>query len=763
MPAPDDHMPMASGVSRLGELLQRYRRRALVSQEGLAERSQVSVRTIRDLERGRVRSPRGESVRLLASALGLEAEERQQFEAAARDRDAAVAYHYVPAELPASLADFTGRDDAIARILAVFDRHGELPIAVVTGRPGVGKSALAVHVAHRLRPVFSDGQLWVRLRGGEGKPLAPAEILARFLRVLGVVGTRIPDGESERAALYRSRLADQQVLVVLDDAVDEEQVRPLLPGAPGCGVLVTSRARLTGLEGAAAVDLDVLQPGQAGALLRRIAGHDRVNKEPAEAANIVRLCGRLPLALRIAGARLAARPHWSLARLADLLADERRRLDELAAADLEVRASLELSYRELDPLPRAAFQYLGLLGAADVAAWAAAALLDLPVDDAERVLEELADARLLDVNQRPSAGSVRYGFHDLVRLYARERAEAELEDPQRQAALRRALGAWLAVAEQADARLPATSDVVTRGDAPRHPPPRELVAVLLEDPLAWFESERTNLILTVERAHDLGAAGLAWELAGSLLSWAILRSHWDLWRRTHELALAAARTAGDRRGQAAMLAGLGRLQSDQREGELGLPELAAALATFRDLGDRPAEARLLVVRALALQMAGRGQEGLDSAGDGARLARAIGSRSVEADALFTLAQGHLDLDEREDAAASARAAAALYDALGKPLGQAQARWQLATLHRRAGELDAATDMLRRCRTMVEQVGDRRGQARVLLDLGIVALERGEAGEAVDQLTQCLRICRAIGETWFHAQAVDVLALAVGRT
>lgn len=753
-----DELPAAGHVSRLGVLLQLHRRRALISQEGLAERSQVSVRTIRELERGRVRVPRAQSVRLLAAALGLNGDALDQFEAAARDQDDVSGQDMAPKQLPAAVTDLTGRDDQAAALRAMFEGRDELTVVVLTGPPGVGKSALAVHVAHQLRPTFADGQLYVRLHDGEGRPIQAREVLARFLRVLGVVGQHIPTGEAERSAMFRSRLADRRMLVVLDDAVDLGQVRPLLPATRGCGVLVTSRARLTDLEGSRSVDVNLLEPVQAVTLLGRIAGPNRVRDDPAAADAIARRCGCLPLALRVAGARLAARPHWPLARLDDLLADEHRRLDELAAADLEVRAGLELSYGALGPLPRTAFQLLGLLGATDVCAWAVAALLDLPLDQAEQAVEELVDARLLDVDQEPAAGPIRYGFHDLIRLYALERAEAELDDRIRREALSRALGAWLAVVEKADARLPATSDVITRGRAARYPLPDELAAVLVEDPLGWFESERANLMVAVERACELGAAELAWELTASLLSWAALRSHWDLWRHTHELALAVCRRADDRRGEAAMMAGLGRLASDQREAGLGLPELGAALATFSDLGDRHAEARLLVVRALTLLMAGRGEEGLRSATAGARLATTMGSPGIEADALFCLAQAHLDLDRREDAAATARMAATTYRRLGKPLGEAQALCQLATLHRRAGELQEATDLLERCRNMVEGIGDRRGQARILLDLGAVALERGDEAEATANLTACLHVCREIGETHFHAEAVDILRL-----
>ncbi len=760
MSAMDDAVAAPGRPGDLGSLLRWHRRRALISQERLAELSNVSVRTIRAFESGRVRSPRSESVRLLAAALDLDAVARRQFENAAGGPGRPPTPDHPPAELPAVVTDFTGRDEVSARIRGVVNCRDTMATVIVTGRPGVGKSALAVHVAHQVRHAFPDGQLYVRLRGGEGQPLPPGQVLARLLRVLGVVGSQIPDSVADSTAMLRSRLAGRAMLLVLDDAASEWQVRPLLPGAATCAVIVTSRYRLSGLEGTVVEELDVLQPEHALTLLGRVAGHERVSAELEQAEEIVRLCGRIPLALRIAGARLIARPHWTLARLAGLLADEHRRLDELSVADLEVRAGIALSYQELGTLAQAAFRLLGLLGAADVSPWLAGALLELGSDEAERVLDELVDARLLDIDRRPSVDSVRYRFHDLVRLYAREQADADLDEETSRAALQRALGAWLAVAEQADARLPDTSDVITRGNAPRYALPPEVTDRLVEDPLAWFEAERANLVLAVELACRLGVGDLAWELAGGLISWAILRSQWDLWRHTHELALATSRAVGDRRGEAAMLAGLGRLQCDQRRGAVGLPEFATALTIFRALGDRHAEARLLVVQALALQMAGRTREGLESAVAGVRFARAVGASDTEADGLFVMAQGHLDLGEHTQAEAAARDAAARYEALGARRGYAQALWQLASLRRLDGDFETAALLLRRCLATVEDIGDRRGQARVLLDLGTLALERDDAEMAADTFAACVRTCEEIGEKHFLAQAVAALA-AIG--
>src|SRR5215475_55841 len=327
---------LAAGVS-FGVLLREHRVRGLLSQEQLAEGAGLSTRTIRGYEAGRVRRPRGESVRLLADALRLAGPERTQFEHAAvaplsagRPGAAPVGpalQEAAPGQLPPDVADFVGRAEVLARLrgLLAGPPGGATAVVVsaVAGRAGVGKSALAVHVAHQLAAEFPDGQLYAALRGAHLDPRDPGEVLGWFLRALGVDGGAVASGVDQRAALYRSLLAGRRMLVVLDDAGSEAQVRPLLPGSAGCAVLVTSRARLAGLEGAWLVDLELLESAQAVELLGRIVGPGRLAAEPAAAAELARLCGYLPLALRVAGARLAARPHWRLGQLVDRLADER--------------------------------------------------------------------------------------------------------------------------------------------------------------------------------------------------------------------------------------------------------------------------------------------------------------------------------------------------------------------------------------------------------------------------------------------------------
>jgi hypothetical protein len=296
-------------------------------------------------------------------------------------------------------------------------------VAVLTGPAGVGTTTLAMHVAHRVRERFADGHLFVPLRAAGPHPGAPVDALARVLRALGVPEADLPPVHDDRLSLLRSLVTHQRILIVLDDVTHEEQVRPLMAGAATSALLVTARRRLTVLEHAHVFDVEPLVPADGVKLLARIAGAGRVAAEPEAAARIAERCGGLPLALRIAGARLAARPHLSLARLASRLAEPGARLDELSHGEHAIRASIALTYDTLDARCRAAFRLLSLTGLASMPAWLAAAALGCPVADAEDVLDQLVDARLLDAEE--VAGDLRYRYQDLPLGYARERAAAD--------------------------------------------------------------------------------------------------------------------------------------------------------------------------------------------------------------------------------------------------------------------------------------------------------------------------------------------------
>ncbi|MEV4569452.1 NB-ARC domain-containing protein [Nonomuraea sp. NPDC049419] len=402
-----------------GALLRGWRKRALLTQEQLAEKAGLNVRTVRRLESGGLQ-PRSRSVLLIAQALGLCGEEREQLAAAARGAPAAPADEpaispIVPRQLPAGLAALAGREHELT-IVENAHRAEPAPVVAVDGMAGTGKTALAVHAAHRLAPGFPDGQLYVDLHGHTpgAAPVGPAEALARMARALGVPGADLPDQLDDRAALYRSVLARRRVLVVLDDAADEDQIQPLLPAGPGCRVIVTSRRRLSGLGDVRALSLDVLPPAAAVALFAEVAGRERVAGAPrGELHEVVARCGALPLAVRIAAERLRARPTWRVRDLLDRLAGDR--LAALKAGRHDVAAALDRSYDRLPADLRRAYRLLGArTGAgANVDPRTAATLLGTSPPHAERLLERLLDAHLLR-----EAAPGRYLFHDLVRDHA---------------------------------------------------------------------------------------------------------------------------------------------------------------------------------------------------------------------------------------------------------------------------------------------------------------------------------------------------------
>jgi DNA-binding SARP family transcriptional activator/Flp pilus assembly protein TadD len=613
----------------------------------------------------------------------------------------------VPYQLPASSPAFTGRRrelDLLGRLFTEGSPAETVVVAAIYGAAGIGKSALALAAGHRLRADFPGGQLYADLRGGTPGLVArePGEVLGRLLRSLGVEGRRIPSDLEDRSALYRSLMAGRRALVLLDNAADPAQVRPLLPGTPGGGVLVTSRQILPGLEGATHLHLGVLPPEDAVVLLSRLVGAQRVQAEPAAAAELARLCGYLPLALRIAGARLAGRPRWPLSVLIERLTEQCRRLDELVAGDLAVRSSFQVSYRGLSTTPAGsadqarAFRLLSLLDGPDVGVPAAAALLDRPPVAVEAALERLVDAHLLET---PAPG--RYRFHDLLRLFARERAAEEEPEQQRTAALVRALGWYLAGAERAN-RLLCPGEPVPEDTGP-HP---GLEAFDGRDAaLAWLERERVNLLAAAEQLARVpdDLAGRLWRFAEALFCFLDLRGYWSELERVCELALAGARRRGDRLGQAHAHRGLAALAWRRyRLGE-ALGHLRRSLALFRETGDVRGRAR----------------------------------------SLNSLGLVRCEQHRYEDAVACYRRALPLFGQAGDRRGEGQAHNNLGEAYRRLGRRDQALDHLGKDLAICRELGDRRGEAITCCNLGEVQRDLGRHGEALDWYRRSLAICHEL--------------------
>lgn len=669
-----------------------------------------------------------------------------------------------PAELPADIPDFVGRAAHVAAACERLDAAGSgtepgtVAVATISGKAGVGKTTLAVHVAHRMRARFPDGQLYVNLRGAGTRPLDAADVLARFLRALGVPGSAVPADPDERAALYRSRLAGRRMLVLLDDAAGVAQVRPLVPGAPGCAVLVTSRGRLAGLANARPVDLDVLDAEQAVALLAAVAGPDRVADEAEVAAEIARLCGYLPLAVRIAGARLAARPHWPLTRLVADLGDERHRLDQLRVGDLEVRASFALSHDGLDAPARRAFRLLGLLDAADFPAWTAAALLDTDRAVAEELVDVLVDAQLVDVAGRDAVGQLRYRFHDLLRAYARELAAA---DPvaERTGALRRVVGGWLSLAQVAGARIPTSNFGFALRPLPCWRPDDGTVRLAEAAPLDWFQVEWGSLLGTVEQAFasDLDQLGAA--LGARLAPVFVVRGLYDDWRALCEITLAGARRAGNRWWEGAALRGLGELDGMQfRLGE-AVANLRRAAEIFDELDDD--EGRALVAAGLGGALT---EMGHDDEADGeafAQLEKArllmTGGGDLRSRVWVLRRLGRLrQRQQRYDDAAGyfQRALAGLDE--GEAVAEAGLLERLGEIRTMQGRGDEAHTAIERALRLHRRHGDLFGEARALGSLGELHRTEGRPDEALNHLADALRRWRQIGFVREQVRTLELL-------
>lgn len=666
----------------------------------------------------------------------------------------------VPAQLPADLAGFTGRDKQLDQLCDVLRRDaadGPVVVSAVAGQAGVGKTTLAVHTAHRLREMFSDGQLYVNLRGVDAAPVEPGEVLGRFLRALGVDGPAMPDGTDERAALYRSMLATKRVLVVLDNAGGEDQVRPLLPGGPRCGVMITSRTRLAALEGAWRLDLDVLDNEQALELLAQAAGPERVAATPEAAETIVALCGGLPLAVRIAGARLAARPDWPLARLADRLADERHRLDELSAGDLEVRGSLTLSYTALTREARRALRLLGSADLPEFAAWVLAPLLDTDLAGAERLVDTLVRAQLLVVIGTDVTGQSRYRLHDLVRIYAHERAESDEPDASRRVALRRLVAAWLTLADHGAHGLHSGIPRPQRGPAPRwHFEPGQ-TAALLSDPHAWFDLEAPSLLAAVELAEALDLDDSAWELFGALVGGRFMvGSQFEEWWHVHRAALDVVRRRGNRRGEAIIECGTGLLYFRQDRFAEAVEHFQRSVTIFHALGRDHDEAIPHCGLAITFASQNRLVEASRHADHALSTFEARGDPHAAACACEYLGAIRFARGAGADALGPLHRALSGYRRFDDRRGEANTSIRIGRAHLARDELAAALEWLGRARRHFGRLGDRAGYAEATHHLATVLLQQGRTAEAWTRLQECLATYESVGRPASMARVLTAL-------
>lgn len=655
----------------------------------------------------------------------------------------------IPRQLPAAVADFTGREEELSSISALLSpADGEpdgtrfLPVVVLTGKGGVGKTAIALHAAHASRPHYPDGQIFVQLQEADGQLIGPLEVLTRLLRALGIVPAAAPEGLAELTAVYRTALGDRRVLIVLDDAVDTGQVLPLIPGSPNCAVIITSRNRLPGLPGARHFEIGDLDEQTSIDLLARIIGPDRVQAEAASALALTRLCGCLPLALLIAGAKLGARPHWRIDQMVRRLTDEGRRLDELALSGIAIRTTLSLSYNSLSGDAQRLFTRLGLLGTADFGSWAAAPLLDADAETATEVLETLVDACLLEVRVC-ECGSPRYRLHDLIRIYALERL-AEEPIVERSAALERMLGCWLSLAEEAHRRRYGGDYVVLHGAAARWILPPDVVEELLSDPLGWLRAEHAGLVSAIVQAAQAGLDELCWDLA--MTSVTLFEADYQVsdWRKTHQAALEATRRAGNLRGQAAILCSLGSLEVGVRAG-IAAQYLDPALRIFDELHDTHGRALTLGLLAFVDRLGGHYEEALARYQQALAGFRAVGDLVGEVDMLTSMAQVEIAREQFDVVEELLDRALAICQSTRAPRITAQTEYRLGEFYLHTGDLERAERFFRSVLQAVSD-DDPVGAAYALQGTGIVRTRRGQYALAEADLRAALRAARRVGDS-----------------
>jgi tetratricopeptide (TPR) repeat protein len=654
-----------------------------------------------------------------------------------------------PHQLPPDIHDFVDRDDQLAELKRLLKRRraadSPVPIYVLGGSPGVGKTALAVRAAHRLKRRYPDGQLYAKLRTPKGESVDPADVLAGFLRSLNGEEAVVPTAAHEREAAYRDRLSGRRILVLLDDAANLAQVRPLLPGSGTCAVLVTSQSPLTGLP-STRQKLHVLEPEHAVELLSKVAGHKRIVTEPVEANRIVERCGRLPLAVRIAGAKLDANPEWRLATLAGRLDEHRRSLLAMSAGDLEVRASLLLSYQGRSETEQTAFRLLAIVKAPSFPSWAAAVLLDVPPYKADDVLEGLCEAQLLEGIGEDGIGQLRYRFHNLVYLLAEERLEQDEPQAAQQRARARLLDAYLHLAEEASARLqPGRPDPPTGATVVRARVPANTIQAVQRDALGWFGAERGGLIAAVRVAHEAGEWHRCARLVDAMTAFFELRSSWDDWSQVSSLAIEAARNAKDLRLEAQALRNDGDLQRERRNWPAATARFRRCLVLYRRLGDRAGEA--CTMRSIgslyrdqghwrrALRWYRRSVPIFEEFEDGRGRSLVLHDIGVALrnNGEWMTAIGYFQESQR-----------AFHD-MGERRGEASTWRGIGVAHRNLGQWDSALECFDKALEIFREISDRRGIARTLANRADVYQERGEWAKAIDDLDACMKLHQELSD------------------
>jgi DNA-binding SARP family transcriptional activator len=665
-----------------------------------------------------------------------------------------------PMQLPADIGDFTGRElhvEQLCQLLAAGDDDGNpgaVRVALVAGAGGLGKTTLAVHAAHRMRSQYPDGVLYADLHGASPQPLPPAEVLARFLRDLGVRDNQIPVDEEQRAAQFRTRLNGRRIMLLLDNARDAAQVRSLLPGSASCAVIVTSRRRLADLVGGGMVHLNVLDDAEALALFSRIVGTERAAAEPDATAELLIACAGLPLAIRISAARLAAASTWTIRSLADEISDEHHRLDELKVGDLAVRASFEVSFSSL-PGPAGpgqvtaadAFRTLGLWPGQSIGLGAAAALIGQPQSRVAAALDTLFDAHLLE-----SPSPRRYQFHDLLRVYAAERAEEDMTPAERAAAIGRLLSWYVHTAGAASGTLSPHRYRIELGEPEAGV--RPLTFTSADRALSWYETEQTGLIEATRHAARLKLDDAAWQIPTSVYSVLNRRGNWADCVVMHRIALASARRVGNRQAEAWVLNNLGEALA-RRNAEDAIGDLKQSIAIRQQIGDRYGEAQATNNLGDVYHELDRPEEALEALQRSLVLQEQGGYRYLEGIARVNLGDTFLRLDRPDEAIESWQRARAIFTELDIPSGEGWVLYGLGRAYAAQGRTEEALGYLSEALSVRRSLGDLRNQALTLRLIGEVNDSVGEAAAARDSWSQALVLFGELGD---EAQAAELAKL-----
>ncbi|MBO8196592.1 tetratricopeptide repeat protein, partial [Streptomyces oryzae] len=660
-----------------------------------------------------------------------------------------------PAQLPADLPVFTGRGAELARTHALLPAEGQLPTAVVIsaigGMAGVGKTTLAVHWAHQIAHLFPDGQLFVNLRGFDptGSAMPPDEAVHTFLDALGVPPGQMPSRPEARAALYRSLLADRRVLLLLDNARDPEQVRPLLPSGPGCLAIVTSRSQLTGLiagDGAHPLTLNPLTPAEARDFLARRLGADRLAAAPEAADEIIARCARLPLALAIVAARAATHPDFPLHAVAAELRDSHGSLDAFAGGDIstDVRAVFSWSYHALSAPAARLFQLLAAHPGPDISAPAVAALAGLTLRETRGPLGELTHAHLL-TEHFPG----RYAFHDLLRVYAAERARCEESAADREQALERVLTWYLHTADAASRFITPERPRVPLVPLPEDCRPLEFTTY--DGALDWCTAERANLVAAVDHAASHGQSGLAWRLTAALWGFFYLRSHRNDWVFTNRTSLAAARRDHDRLGEAESLTGLANALTHAGSFDDAVDHYNQALPLWQELGDEQGASRVTGNLGDVCLRAGRIEEAIGHLLHTLEADRTRGHRWGEGICLNNLGEAYLRLGRLDEAREYLEQALVVQRATDNRWVEGITLDFLGTVYHRLDRHDDAVEHYHRALEAHRDVGNRWGEAHTLSHHADVRMAVGELDTARAGWRQALRLL----EEFNHPDAEEI--------